>query len=167
MELAHEVLSRLGRTSAADRWRDDLERKTAPLARSFLQKLKRLEKQYGMRLPGVSDRLSEKFVKPLLLDRILALVKPAVRDARLGVESTSFASLSQESDEYLATTLGSALEPQPWLQALEEEIQSAEAEVGSFGEMAQAISLAPARVPIDVEDIRRQLSLWEKPLEDK
>jgi hypothetical protein len=167
MELAHEVLSRLGRTSAADRWRDDLERKTAPLARSFLQKLKRLEKQYGMRLPGVSDRLSERFVKPLLLDRILALVKPAVRDARTGVESVSFASLRKESDEYLATTLGSALEPQPWLQALEEEIQSAESEFGASRDAAQPINPSAARLPIDLEEIRRQLTVWEKPLEEK
>ncbi|MGE5191032.1 MAG: hypothetical protein ACM3U2_00930, partial [Deltaproteobacteria bacterium] len=167
MELAHEVLSRLGRTSAADRWREDLEHKTAPLARSFLQKLKRLEKQYGMRLPGVSDRLSERFVKPLLLDRILALVKPAVRDARSGVESASFARLRAESDEYLATTLGSALEPQPWLQTLEEEIQSAEAEAGLSGEPAPEVPPPMARVPVDLEDLRRQLAVWEKPLEEK
>jgi hypothetical protein len=167
MELAHEVLSRLGRTSASDRWREDLEDKTAPLARSFLQKLKRLEKQYGMRLPGVSDRLSEKFVKPLLLDRILALVKPAVRDARAGLESASFDRLSKESDEYLATTLGSALEPQPWLQALEEEIQGAEAEAALAGDAAPGINPSPARAPIDLEDLRRQLAVWEKPLEEK
>jgi hypothetical protein len=165
MELAHEVLSRLGRTGAADLWREDLERKTAPLARAILQKLKRLEKQYGMRLPGVSDRLSEKFVKPLLLDRILALVKPAVRDARAGAASLSFDRMRAESDEYLRTTLGSALEPQPWLQALEEEIQSAEAEVGPTGEPAPAI--VPSPTPVDLEDLRRQLTVWEKPLEDK
>src|SRR5262249_9643590 len=104
MELAHEVLSRLERTGAADLWRDDLKNKTAPLARSFLQKLARLEKQYGMRLPGVSDRLSERFVKPLLLDRILALVKPALREARGGGEFPDFARLRAECDEYLSTT---------------------------------------------------------------
>ncbi len=167
MELAHEVLSRLDRTSAADRWREDLERKTAAMAKSFLQKLKRLEKQYGMRLPGVSDRLSEKFVKPLLLDRILALVKPAILDARAGVESPSFARLKEESAEYLSTTLGSALEPQPWLQTLEEEIQHASAGSGLGGEMAPGMKIPGARTPIDVAELRKQLTVWEKPLEDK
>jgi hypothetical protein len=166
MELAHEVLSRLGRTTAADRWREDLETRTAPLAKTFLQKLKRLEKQYGMRLPGVSDRLSERFVKPLLLDRILALVRPAIRDARSAVESPSFAMLKAESEQYLSTTLGSALEPQPWLQTLEEEIQHAEAESGALGEPALGASPPSARIPIDMEDLRRQLAVWEKPLED-
>lgn len=167
MELAHEVLSRLGRDTAADRWREDLEQKTAGLAKSFLQKLKRLEKQYGMRLPGVSDRLSERFVKPLLLDRILALVKPAMRDARAGVPSPSFERLKAESDQYLSTTLGSALEPQPWLQTLEEEVQHVEGDVVSTGEPAFETGVPAARVPIDLEDLRRQLMIWEKPLEDQ
>jgi hypothetical protein len=161
------VFSRLGRTGAADRWREDLERKTAPLAKSFLQKLKRLEKQYGMRLPGVSDRLSERFVKPLLLDRILALVKPAVRDAQAGVESASFARLRAESEEYLTTTLGSALEPQPWLQALEEEVQQAESDVAAIAESAAATPAHAARVPIDLDELRQQLIAWEKALEEK
>jgi hypothetical protein len=167
MELAHEVFSRLGRTGAADRWRADLESKTALLAKSFLQKLKRLEKQYGMRLPGVSDRLSERFVKPLLLDRILALVKPALRDAHSGVNSASFARLRSESEEYLTTTLGSALEPQPWLQALEEEVQQAEAEAGTTAESAALAPAHAARVPIDLDELRQQLIVWEKALDEK
>jgi hypothetical protein len=167
MELAHEVLSRLDRTAAADLWREDLERKTEPLAKALLQRLTRLEKQHGMSLPGVSDRFAERFVKPLLLDRILALVKPAVRDARTGVESLSFARLKAESDRYLSTTLGSALEPQPWLQALEEEVQHCEADASASTEPLLGTNATMARVPIEEEEIRRQLSVWEKPLDDK
>jgi hypothetical protein len=167
MELAHEVLARLDRTSAADRWRENLEAKMAQMAKSFLQKLRRLEKQYGMRLPGVSDRLSERFVKPLLLDRILALVKPAVRDARKGVESPSFARLKIECNEYLSSTLGSALEPQPWLQTLEEEVQHVESEGPVSSDSNSRPEPPAARVPIDLDDLRRQLAIWEKPLEEK
>lgn len=166
MELAHEVLSRLGRATAAEHWRLDLERKTASMARSFLQKLKRLEKRYGMRLPGVSDRLSEKFVKPLALDRILALVKPAMRDSRRGVESEDFRRLKAETEEYLSTTLGSALEMQPWLQTLEEEVQHAEADVLLPTESGQIDGPPDARVPITLDDVQRQLAVWEKPLEE-
>jgi hypothetical protein len=167
MELAHEVLARMDRTSAADLWRQNLEIKTAPLAKSFLQKLKRLEKQYGMRLPGISDRLAERFVKPLLLDRILALVKPALRDARNGAESPSFARLKIECNEYLTTTLGSALEPQPWLQTLEEEVQHVESDGPVSADATPRVEPSAARVPIDLDDLRRQLTVWEKPLEEK
>ncbi|MBI3862403.1 MAG: hypothetical protein HY290_10960 [Planctomycetia bacterium] len=166
MELAHEMLSRLGRTSAADTWRQDLENKTAPLAKTFLQKLKRLEKKYGMRLPGVSDRLSERFVKPLALDRILALVKPAMRDSRQGKESTEFRQLQTETEEYLSTTLGSALELQPWLQTLEEEVQDAEAD-GTFPADSPAGAAAtPRKMVLDLDDLRNQLDNWERPLKE-
>lgn len=166
MELAHEVLSRLGRSSAAEHWRLDLERKTAPMARSFLQKLKRLEKRYGMRLPGVSDRLSERFVKPLALDRILALVKPAMRDSRRGVASDEFQRLKSETEEYLSTTLGSALEMQPWLQTLEEEVQQTEADALLPSEPGVVDGPPGARVPVTLDDVRQQLAVWEKPLEE-
>ncbi|HLJ11255.1 MAG TPA: hypothetical protein VKU82_08700, partial [Planctomycetaceae bacterium] len=165
MELAHEVLSRMGRRTAAEWWRDDLERKTAEIAKSFLQKLKRLEKQYGMRLPGISDRLAERFVKPLALDRILALVKPAMRDARAGADSEAFRRLNRESEEYLSTTLGSALELQPWLQALEEEVQQAEAETAAPSDQDSDDAQA-ARLSIDLETLQQQLNVWEKPLVD-
>ena len=166
MELAHEVLSRLGRASAADLWRNVLEHKTASMAKTFLQKLKRLEKRYGMRLPGVSDRLSERFVKPLALDRILALVKPAMRDSRRGVESEDFRRLKTETEEYLSTTLGSALEMQPWLQTLEEEVQQTEADALLSSESGLVGVPPSARVPITLDDVRSQLAVWEKPLEE-
>jgi hypothetical protein len=167
MELAHEMFSRIGRTSAADRWREDLENKTAPLAKTFLQKLKRLEKKYGMRLPGVSDRLSERFVKPLALDRILARVKPALHDARNGTESADFRQLQAETEEYLSTTLGSALELQPWLQTLDEEVQEAEADGMLSADAGSAGAMQPKSTIIDLDDLNRQLDNWEKPLKEE
>jgi hypothetical protein len=120
-----------------------------------------------MRLPGISDRLAERFVKPLLLDRILALVKPALREARAGAESPSFARLKIECNEYLATTLGSALEPQSWLQTLEEEVQHVESDGPVSADSAPRVELPAARAPISLDDLRRQLEVWEKPLEEK
>ncbi|MBS0265297.1 MAG: hypothetical protein JSS02_25410, partial [Planctomycetes bacterium] len=166
MELAHEIISRQGRISAADRWRDDLEAKTAPLAKQHLAKLKRLEKKYGMRLPGVSDRLSERFVKPLALDRILARVKPALRDSRAGNPSPDFDQLQIETEEYLSTTMGSALELLPWLQTLEEEVQDAEAATMQSAETLLLTGQAPKSMVIDIADLERQLNDLDKPLQD-
>jgi hypothetical protein len=164
LELAHEMLSRIGRVAAADAWRRDLETKTVKLAENYLKKLEKLEKKHGMRLPGVSDRLSEKFVKPLALDRILARVKPALRDSRLGKDSEDFRQLQVETEEYLSTTLGSALELQPWLQTLDEEVQDAEGD-GMPSEMLYPTGgLETQTVIIDLHDLRRQLGQWEKPL---
>lgn len=163
LELAHEVLSRLGRGEAAVLWQETLTRKTAALAKSFLQKLRRLERQHGMRLPSITDRLSEKFVKPLALDRILALVRPAMEEARGTAPGESFPKLEAETENYLSTTSGSALEVQPWLQSLAEEVQLVESELVFPQDAAVQYDLPPV-VPVSLESLRQQLESWEKPL---
>jgi hypothetical protein len=164
LELAHEVLSRQGRSEAAVLWQETLTRKTSALAKSFLQKLRRLERQHGMRLPSVTDRLSEKFVKPLALDRILALVRPAMQEARGTGSGETFRILQAETENYLSTTSGSALELQPWLQSLAEEVQLVESELALPQDAAVKYHLSPA-VPVSLESLRQQLDSWEKPLD--
>ena len=64
------------------------------------------------------------------------------------------------------TTLGSALEMQPWLQTLEEEVQHTEADALLPSEAGQVDGPPGARIPIKLEDIQQQLTIWEKPLEE-
>jgi len=164
LELAHEVLSRAGQVEAAALWRKELARRTAPASKTFVQKLKRLESRHGMRLPSVADRINERFVKPLALDRILALVRPAMIEARANGGGETFRTLREETEDYLTSTSGSALELQPWLQSLAEEVQQVDSELALSrgrtpgGEGAVRIRVSP-------ESLRRQLELWDKPLE--
>ncbi|MFN0054817.1 MAG: hypothetical protein ACKV0T_21815 [Planctomycetales bacterium] len=164
LELAHEVLSRLGRTKAAHLWQETLAVKTSGNAKTFLQKLRRLERHHGMRLPSVTDRVNERFVKPLALDRILALVRPAMNEARDDQPGESFPQLQAEIESYLSTTSGSALEMQPWLQSLADEVQHLESE-WTLPEGAQRPDQSVPLIPIDLADVRRQLLQWEKPLD--
>jgi hypothetical protein len=161
--LAHDALLRGGMHEAASAWHEILRHKTAPLARRHLQKLKRLEKQYAMRLPSITDRLNERFVKPLALDRILSLVEPAVRDAKASRPSPAFERLEKEVEQYLSTTSGSALELQPWLQSLSDEVQTAAVEPFDPTELPQPFDDLPP-LPIDLGTLRAQLEVWEKPL---
>lgn len=162
--LAHEVLSRSGKVEAAAIWQKVLQDKTAGFAKTHLKKLRRLEKQYGVRLPSITDRLSERFIKPLALDRILALVAPAVREAKSepGQPALNFERLKAEVEQYLVTSSGSAQDLQPWLQDLEAEVQNSEAEPPAIDEDESPIR-APF-LPIDHEELREQLDTWEKPL---
>ena len=36
---------------------------------------------YGMRLPTIADRIAERFIRPLAIDRMRALVRPAMEQA--------------------------------------------------------------------------------------
>ena len=160
--LAHEVLSRTGNVSAAAIWQKVLQTKTAGFAKTHLRKLRRLEKQYGIRLPSITDRLSERFVKPLSLDRILALVAPAVAQTRAGEAAEAFGLLEAEVEQYLTTSSGSAQDLQPWLQDLDDEVQQAEAGAAPFNEDRGPVETTFQ--PTSLEELRSQLEIWDKPL---
>ncbi len=80
--MAHEVLVRRGCHGAAEIWRCAMAQRTADAADQQLARLAELQTKYGMRLPTIADRLSERFVRPLVIDRVRALVAPSADEAR-------------------------------------------------------------------------------------
>ncbi len=83
-------------------WCQAMAERTADVSDALSKRLQELHQKYGMRLPTVDDRLAERFVRPLALDRVRALVAPAVDDARHGRSSEAFERLEQETDELTA-----------------------------------------------------------------
>ena len=79
--LAHEVLVRSGHDEAADVWRAAVAERTSSIAEDHLKRFTRLNRKYGMRLPSIADRLGERFVRPLVVDRLCALIEPAMDEA--------------------------------------------------------------------------------------
>ena len=73
MMLVHQVLVRCGRDGAAEIWRQAIAQQTAPVAAEHLKRFERLCKKYGMRLPSIAERLAERFVRPLEIDRLVRL----------------------------------------------------------------------------------------------
>ena len=67
-------------------------------ANQYLTKLAELQKKYAMRMPTVADRLAERFIRPLTIDRIRALVAPAIDEAREGGESPKFEMLQHDTE---------------------------------------------------------------------
>jgi hypothetical protein len=121
--LCHELLSECGRHVAARTWELDFRDRSASVAQKHLARLRTLEKKYGMRLPSISDRLEERFVKPLAVNRMRALLPRAWQDARRGlIPSRAFAALQAEIDDYLTTTNGSGIDVPGWLRTLEREV---------------------------------------------
>jgi len=160
---AHEVLIRAGHVEAAQIWHDVFRVRTEEAANEHLQWLQKLEEKYGMRLPSITSLLNERFVKPLALDRIMALVPQAIADARAGRPSKAFEMIQAEADAYLSTTTGSGLDVPQWLRSVEDEVLAAE---GSL-ERQNHISEAEVYVPptsISLDEFRRQLDVWTQAL---
>jgi hypothetical protein len=120
--MAHEMLVRRGRLEAAELWRRALAERTAEMADQLHKRLTRLQKKHGMRLPTVADRIGERFIRPLVADRMLALVQPAMEELRSGAATHTFPQLEAQADELTEEPTGVGLDVPDWLAALEEEV---------------------------------------------
>jgi hypothetical protein len=124
--LAHEVLVRSGRSGAADVWLRAVAERTEQRAAQHLRRLASLVRKHGMRLRSVADRLGERFVRPLRIDRLRALVRPAVEELREGRPTTTFPILEEEVAEFTEENAGAGFELPSWLEALEQEVAEIE-----------------------------------------
>jgi hypothetical protein len=157
--LAHEVLVRSGRAEAADLWREMVAQRSAPVADEHLQRLERLVAKYGMRLPSVADRIGERFVRPLLVDRLCALVRPAVEELRSGATTASFDQLRREIEPFLREPSGVGFDVPNWLESLEEEVRKLRADPAEAEPWSPLDRIPQVRLSLD--ETRRQIASWD------
>lgn len=121
---AHEILIRNRRLLAAEIWCQAFAERTHEAADTHQARLDQLSQQYGMRLATIADRIGERFVRPLLIDRVRALVDPALTAE--GVErQEAFAALEREIASLASEPTGAGLDLPDWLAAMEDEVTSA------------------------------------------
>jgi hypothetical protein len=77
-----------------------------------------------MQLPTIADRLGERFVRPLVIDRLRAMVGPAM-DGDEPRRQDSFSALESEIAELVSEPHGAGLDVPDWLSALEDEVTEA------------------------------------------
>ena len=114
------------------------------LTLAFSKKLENLEQAYGMRVPTISDRLGERFVKPFDLARLCSLVEASMEEAGRP-EQPHFRLLESELQPYLSTPSGVGLDVPQWLQRLEQEINHVRAKESSLAVLAEHWLQVPER----------------------
>jgi hypothetical protein len=163
MVMAHEVLAKRGRPGAAQRWEQALGQYTQDLAGQHLQALERLERERSVRLGTVRDRLNERFLKPLALDRLAALIEPAMDAARtVPPPGEAFARLLEELQPHVANPVGVGLDVPYWLRRLEMEVHRVEASQTTIASLAEHFFRVPRR-PLSLDEVLRQLNEWQIP----
>ncbi len=123
---AHEVLVRGGCHQTAQQWRRALSERVGREADQYLGQLVKLQEQYAMKMPTIADRLGERFLIPMTIDRMRALVRPAMKQLRSenGMKhSPAFDLLVQEARLMTREPVGVGLDVPAWLIALEEEVE--------------------------------------------
>jgi hypothetical protein len=116
-----------------------------------------MQNDYAMRMPTVADRILERFVQPMTIDRMRALVGPAMADAEANRPSRSFDLLEQECELLTRHPTGVGLDVPAWLDALEQEVEQlakrrASSEIDPQGLMTISI------VPLSIAQIGDELT---------
>jgi hypothetical protein len=160
---AHAVLCRRGQDDAAVRWQASMAGFTRGLAEQLLESLDKLELAQGMRLRTVRDRLEERFVRPLVVDRLCACVEPAMREAANPPEvGGAFERMEQQLEVLTQTPIGIGLDVPEWLERLEDEAEAVRQQ-SINGERPAPRGLASG-VSLSFAELQRQLAEWDKPL---
>ncbi len=108
---------------SALQWRRALAERIGSEADMYLEQLGALQTRYAMRMPTVADRLQERFTRPMTIDRMKALVGPAIRHfSATGQPNDSFELLIDECKLMMEQPTGVGLDIPQWLAALEEEV---------------------------------------------
>jgi len=146
----HDVLVRCGRTGAAELWQQAIAERTSDMADDHLHRFEELSRKYGMRLPSIADRLGERFVQPLAIDRLRALVGPAMEELKRGGPTRSFRLLEKGISDLTRQPAGVGFEVPSWLDALEEEVDRLQAQTREDQEPLDPYPpVAQVRLPLD------------------
>jgi hypothetical protein len=157
--LAHEILVRNRREDAAEMWRRALAERTGEVADSLLARYDKLSRKYAMRLPTIADRLAERFIRPLAVDRLRALVRPAIEEVRAGQPALAFEVLRQEAEELTRDPTGVGLDVPGWLRALEDEVDDASRIAPLQGSEQGPPPIR--QLPLTLEEVQRELAAWD------
>jgi hypothetical protein len=158
--IAHQVLVRNGRDQAARMWREAVARRTKTVADDHLARFGRLVRKHGMRLPSVADRMGERFVKPLAVDRLCALVAPAMEEIRSAGKCKSFQLLEELVGHFTAEPSGVGFEVPSWLEALQNEVQRIRFAEFDDDEPPEPTFALP-QVRLERQEIERQIDSWQ------
>ncbi|MCC6127313.1 MAG: hypothetical protein IT426_20310 [Pirellulales bacterium] len=147
--LIHEVLVRVGKDRAAESWRQAVAERTDDVAQSYLRDYQKLCKKYGMHLPSIAERIEEQFTKPLLVDQLVALVKPAMEELRENRPTTTFPRLEELVERFTRKIAGAGYETPEWLAALEDEAAQVQAPVIEEQNPDPYLTLPEVRLTLD------------------
>ncbi|MFM8577601.1 MAG: hypothetical protein ACKOCN_02180 [Planctomycetaceae bacterium] len=118
VSMAHRVLAVRGARDAAAAWRGRVQEETESTWKAIVERLGSLERQWGVRLASVADRVGRPFAAALEQDELEALVPPAVDElnGKTGIDPSVLGrtpageALEQRAEALLGVAPGSGVE---------------------------------------------------------
>ena len=159
LNLTHEVLARRDGAAAA-LWRERVEGITREAADQYVQELSELERTHGIRLATIRDRIEERFVQPMVLDHLCALIEPALAHAKQTLGKDEVSPLEQALAPFAATPSGVGLDAPAWVTRLQGELERVRAVKSDLAHLAETMYQVPA-VAVPFAALVEQLRDWE------
>ncbi len=160
LNVVHEVLARHDGGAAA-LWRTQIQELVRDASQEFLKELDRLERQFGIRLTTIRDRLEERFVKPMEIDRLCALIGPATAQASGALDHDTPCPLEEELKPFAAHPVGVGQNVPAWLLRLEAERERVQVQQTPLAHWAELVFETPKRAA-SYDSLVGQLKDWEK-----
>jgi len=120
---AHRILVRKQQTNVARMWRRSLKLRVGNEAKRYIAMLEEMRRKHSIQMSSVGRRIEGKFGSDMQIDRLTALVKPAMCETGKKKADRAFSMLKQEAQAFSRTTIGVGVDLPPWLAALEHEVQ--------------------------------------------
>ena len=114
-----------------------------------------LQEQYSIQMATVSQRLNERFVHPMHVDRLVSLVPSAMHDPDKEAAQRSFEMIENYAESLTQQPIGVGFELPGWITALQREVEStAGSEWSGDASGGAGLVSSPAA---DLESLREQL----------
>jgi hypothetical protein len=155
--VAHETLVRCGRDGAADTWRRAVADRTSHMADEHQKRFDKLCATYGMRLPSIAEHLAERFIRPLEIDRLCSLIRPAIEELREGRPPTAIGQLEEQINRFTQEPLGAGFELPSWLDALEHEVEEVQWEIAGESDETLDPHVRIHQVRLSRADVEKQI----------
>jgi hypothetical protein len=152
---AHEIMVRDQQNGVARMWRRSLTECVAKKAAKYLEKLDALRQKYSVQMSSIGRRLEERFVMPMQVDRLTALVGPAMTNPSTKESQRVFELLQHEALAFSRSTMGVGLDLPAWLGSLEQAVRQYHLperlqQKNGCGQLIQPL-------PVAIADLREQL----------
>ncbi len=119
---AHKTMVYEKNYEVADSWCESIKERSGFHAQRFIRRYRKLCLKYGLTIKTIGDRLEERLVKPMAINKLCALLEPSIQEARAGGKTPSFNKLLELVGEFIAEPTGTGYEPPTWLEEIENEI---------------------------------------------
>ncbi|MGL4943290.1 MAG: hypothetical protein ACRC46_08870 [Thermoguttaceae bacterium] len=140
----HNAMIRAECLDAAKLWETAVANRSVTAADEHIRRYQRLSTKYGLWIPSIFERLQERFIRPLQIDRMCGLVPKAIREAKLPhSQRETFRILAAQVEIFAMAPAGVGYEIPEWLAAFQDEAMATRIDAKTGEDQSHFFEIVP------------------------